>query len=183
MIKSNYLKYISSIKGLDFYLFKPSISRLYYNDSKKEQWPRFRKTFAHKIHMFLYLFFGGYRILYVGKGNEILSYFIYKRGGSFTVKGSSKHDFYTIYLFTYPEYRGKGIANLMTHFLTRTLENEYDCWCKTIDIDNYSSIAVAEKNGFVKFGNASVKGPFKRVVPNDNGVKYFYKLVNDKKLD
>ena len=122
----------------------------------------------------LYVLFGGYKIFYIEKDKDIVSYLIYRKGGKMTVKGSNKSDFYTIYLFTYPDYRNKGIASLMTNYLINSYETSFSKWYKTIEKDNFPSKAVAIKNGFKPSSEAFLKGLLRIVVPCDSGKKELY---------
>lgn len=74
MLKSK-VKFIKNIDGYGLYLFKPSIFKLYYN--KTEEWTPHKKLLTHKMHMLLFLIFGGYNILYLYDNNEVVGYLVY----------------------------------------------------------------------------------------------------------
>lgn len=57
MIKDKQMKYMGSSNGLDYYLFTPSLFRLYYE--KRDDDAVHTKTLSHKVHMCLYLIRGG----------------------------------------------------------------------------------------------------------------------------
>lgn len=152
MIKNKKLKLVKSENGINYYLFKPSLFSLYYNDKNfghKEE-PPHRFSLSHKLHMIWYMMAirGGYSILYLEQNGEILSYIIFVRANNKVIKDCEKNDYYTVFLWTYPEHRGKGIATLMSKTMLQDLEINYNHFYKTISKDNISSIRVAEKCGF-----------------------------------
>lgn len=90
---------------------------------------------------------GGYSILYLEQNGEIISYIIFVEANNRIIKNCEKNDYYTIFLWTYPEYRGKGIATLMSKVMLQDLKLNYNHFYKTISKNNISSIRVAEKCG------------------------------------
>ena len=103
---------------------------------------------------------GGYSILYLEKNGEILSYIVFVRVNNRVIKGCEKNDYYTVFLWTYPEHRGKGIATLMSKTMLQDLELNYSHFYKTIIKDNISSIRVAEKCGFYNESETHKKAYF-----------------------
>ena len=84
MLNDKRMRLIKSDNGINFYLFTPSAFQLYYKlKSRKQkaesrQEPSHRYTVSHQLHMLWYaLHDGGYRILYLEKDLEILSYIIF----------------------------------------------------------------------------------------------------------
>jgi len=146
------MKFVKCEDGINYYLFRPSIFSLYYNDRtcKHENEPSHRYSITHKLHMLLYILTtsGGYKILYLEKNGEILSYIIFVKANKRIVRNCEENDYYTIFLWTYPEHRGKGLATLMSKTMLNDLELDYNHFYKTISKDNVSSMRVAEKCGF-----------------------------------
>ena len=112
MINDKRLKLIKVENGINYYLFKPSLFSLYYNDRdfKHKDEPAHRFALSHKLHMMWYIMAirEGYSILYLEQNGEILSYIIFVRTNDKIIKDCGKNDYYTIFLWTYPEHRGKG---------------------------------------------------------------------------
>lgn len=152
MIKDKKLKLVKSENGINYHLFKPSLFSLYYNDKnfKHKEEPPHRFSLSHKLHMMWYMIAirGGYSILYLEQHGEILSYIVFVEANRKIIKSCGKNDYYTIFLWTYPEHRGKGFATLMSKVMLQDLELNYNHFYKTISKNNISSIRLAEKCGF-----------------------------------
>lgn len=145
------MEFVKSENGINYYLFKPSLFSLYYNDKsfKHNMEPPHRFSILHILHMMLYCgIFGGYRILYLEKNDEIISYIIFTKANRWIVRDCGKNDYYTIFLWTYPEHRGRGIATAMSKTMLSDLGLNYNRFYKTIAKDNISSVKVADKCGF-----------------------------------
>ena len=184
MISNKRMKFVKSENGINFYLFKPSIFSLYYNDRnfKHKVEPPHRYTISHKLHMLWYLLLTrrGYRILYFERDGEILSYIVYVHVNNSIIKKCEKNAFYTVFLWTYPEHRGQGLATLMSHTMLNDLHLDYTRFYKVINKDNISSIRVAEKSGF-KFECETVKSRYLHTINRvDKGDQYLYCKLKDK---
>lgn len=180
MINDKKMKFIKSENNVNFYLFKPSIFKLYYDDNISLEVPAHRNTFSHKIHMFSYILFGGgYRILYLEKDGEILSYIAFTKAKDWIVKNSKKNDYYTIFLWTYPKHRSRGLATIMSKTMLEELSLNYNLFYKTISTENISSIKVAQKCGFELKCNAKKKGFLHTIYENDKGNLYLYCKANN----
>lgn len=169
------IKFLDSKNGIDFFLFKPSLFKLYYPEEKGREEPVHRYTFTHRMHMLKYLFFGGYQIIYLFKNSKVVSYIVFCKSNKSIVKGSSRKDYYTIFLWTYPEFRGNGYATLMAQELLKYAKKCRKFY-KTIAFNNFSSIKVAESVGFKKISEANKIGLFHKIVPAMNGSMYLYCL-------
>lgn len=178
MINDKKMKLVKSENGINYYLFKPTMFSLYYNDKKfkhKEE-PPHRFSLSHKLHMMWYMMAvqGEYSILYLEKNGEILSYIIFVKVNNKVIKNCEKNDYYTVFLWTYPEHRGKGIATLMSKVMLQDLELNYNHFYKTINKNNISSIRVAEKCGF-KIESDCVKTRWLHTIQRvQNGTQYLY---------
>lgn len=94
---------------------------------------------------------GGYRILYCEKNNEIVTYVIYARCRRYVFDSGNKNDYYIVFYYTYPEYRGYGYAKILIETLFRIIDDNNDFY-ECIAINNFASIRAAEKIGFKKDG-------------------------------
>lgn len=151
MIENKRMKFIKNENGINCYLFTPSLFSLYFNDKKRHSAePSHRFSMLHILHMLWYIVTvrGGYRILYLEKSGEILSYIIFIRANNQIIRNCGKNDYYTIYLWTYPEHRGKGLAVVMSNIMLQELQLPYKHFYKTISKDNFQSMRVADKAGF-----------------------------------
>ena len=178
MIDDKRLKLIKSENGINYYLFKPSLLCLYYNDKefKHKYEPSHRFTLSHKLHMMWYILAirRGYSILYLEQNGEILSYIIFVRANNKIIRNCGKNDYYTIFLWTYPEHKGKGLATLMSKTMLQDLQLEYNYFYKTISKDNIPSIRVAEKCGF-RMESDCVKTRWLHTIQRvDDGQQYLY---------
>ena len=151
MINDKRLRLIKSEDGINYYLFKPKLFSLYYNEKgKHKEEPSHRYSLSHKLHMMWYILTvrSGYSILYLEENGEILSYIIFVKANNKIIKNCDNNDYYTIFLWTYPEHRSKGLATLMAKTMLQDLHLGYHRFYKTISKDNIPSIRVAEKCGF-----------------------------------
>lgn len=118
---------------------------------------------------------GGYNVLYATKDNEIVSYFVFTRSNDHIVAGTTNKDYYTIFYYTYPEYRGQGYATKMASYLLNDMSLDYESFYKTIAKSNISSIKVTEKIGFEKVGTARKQGLLHRISRDDQGDIWLYR--------
>ena len=178
MINDKKMKLVKSEDGINYYLFKPSLFSLYYNDKdfKHKDEPSHRFSLSHKLHMMWYTMAikGGYSILYLEQNGEILSYIIFVKVNNKIIRNCEKNDYYTIFLWTYPEHRGKGLATLMSKTMLQELQLEYNRFYKTISKDNIPSIKVAEKCGFRAECDCVKTRWLHTIQKADNGPQYLY---------
>lgn len=117
---------------------------------------------------------GGYSILYLEQDGEILSYIIFLKANDRIIRDCEKNDYYTVFLWTYPEHRSKGLATLMSKTMLQDLQLEYNHFYKTISKDNIPSIRVAEKCGF-RTESDCVKTRWMHTIQKvDDGQQYLY---------
>lgn len=183
MIDNKKLTLIKSKNGFNYYLFKPSLFSLYYNDKnfKHKNEPAHRFSMSHKLHMIWYILAvrGGYSILYLEQNGEILSYIIFIKANNKIIKECAKNDYYTVFLWTYPEHRGKGYSTLLSQAMLNDLQLEYNHFYKTISKYNFPSIRVAEKCGFSTSSDC-VKSRWLHTIQRvDNGQQYLYVKTGD----
>lgn len=182
MIKSKRMKLVKSENDINYYLFTPSVFSLYYNDKthSKADEPPHRYSLTHKLHMLNYILRGGYKILYLEQDGKILSYIVFTKANKQIIKGCEADDYYTIFLWTYSENRGKGLATKMAEAMLKDLKINFNHFYKTISKDNYSSIRVAEKCGFSVKCDSIKRGLFHTINQVENGDQYLYWLKNGK---
>ena len=146
MINDRKMRYIRSEDGLDYYVFSPSLFRLYYN--RTEEWTKHRKTFSHRFHMLYYVLRGGLKILYKMDGDEVVAYLIYTPAGRTVVQGSTRRDLFSVYITTNPAYRRQGHAAKLVSLLLTGLGLKWDTAYKTIQDSNIGSQKAAFANGY-----------------------------------
>ena len=180
MIKSKRMSFVMKKEGIDYYLFKPSLFKLYYKEAKGRIEPSHRHSLGHIFHMILYVLGGGYRILYAvnSADDSIAAYIIFLKSKDKVVSGSSKEDYYTVFLWTYPEFRFRGLASKLASVMLHDIGIQYRYFYKTIDKDNWGSIKVAEKNGFLKVSDANKVGVIHKIIPVKQGKQYLYRFEN-----
>ena len=178
MKDKKYIKRIEKRGDYEFYIFKPSPFRLYFHTRKDDA--GHRKSFFHYFHMLFLLLSGGYRILYLIKDDEILSYVAYCKAGKRVIAGSSYDDLYTIFIYTFPNFRGCGNASLLGSFMLEYLSNEYRYFYKTISKTNIQSKKVAEKCGFAYYSESVRSKLFRIIIPVDNGTQFLFRAYGKK---
>lgn len=137
-------------KDLSFYLFTPDFFHLYDKEKEGRYEPVHRYTVTHILHQYAYLI-GGYYILYCKKNNEVVSYVIYTKCRHYVFDSGNKNDYYVVFYYTYPEYRGNGYAEILMKTLFDYISDNNDFY-ECIAINNFASIRAAEKIGFKKDG-------------------------------
>ena len=105
MIVDKRMKFIKSENDINYYLFKPSILSLYYNEKiKHKEYPVHLHTLSHKLHMLLYIVtnirWGGYRVLYLENKGEILSYIAFTKANNRIIKNCEKWEKWLLYNFS-----------------------------------------------------------------------------------
>lgn len=178
MIADKRLRLVKNENGINYYLFKPSLFSLCYNDKdfKHKDEPLHRFSLSHRLHMIYYIMAirGGYSILYLEQDGEILSYIIFVKANNKIIRNCEENDYYTVFLWTYPEHRGKGLATLMSKAMLQDLNINYNHFYKTMSKENIPSIRVAEKCGGVIEGDC-VKTKFLHTIQKvDIGQRYLY---------
>ena len=109
---------IRTVGEYSYYSFTPDIFRLYDKEEKGRIEPAHRYTVSHIIHQLFYLVMGGYSIFYMEKCGVVVSYVVYTRCNKlFVFDSGNKNDYYVIFYYTYPEYRGNGYAKTMMYAL------------------------------------------------------------------
>ena len=91
----------------------------------------------------------GDKILYCERNNEIVAYVIYTRCRRHVFNSGNKNDYYVIFYYTYPEYRGYVYAKILMETLFRLIDDNNDFY-ECIAINNFASIRAAEKIGLKK---------------------------------
>jgi RimJ/RimL family protein N-acetyltransferase len=181
MIEDKRMSLLSSEDGIDYYLFKPSLFRLYYDNRKDDV--AHRHSFTHRMHMIAYLFGGGYKVLYLSQNDEIVSYIVFAKCKDWIVKGANKDDYYTVFLWTYPKFRKNGYATKMVEYMLHKTGIQFKNFYKIIAKDNFSSIHVAEKSGFVMIGEANTIGKLHTVVQAEKGNRLLFKYNDNIKAE
>ena len=136
---------------LSFYLFKPDICHLYDKEKPGRDEPVHRYTLTHIIHQYVYLIGGGYRIFYCVKNDDVVSYVVYTRCSHHVFDSGNKKDYYVIFYYTYPEYRGNGYSSVLMKTLFCYIKDNNDFY-EVIARNNHASIRAAEKIGFKQDG-------------------------------
>ena len=172
MIVDARMKLLKEDGEFKYYVFKPTFSRLYFHGSENDA--SHRKSFLHRLHMRLYFIMGGYKVLYLEKDDQIVGYLVYKRAGKSIVQNTTNKDAFTVFIYTFPQYRNLGMASRLANCYIQFCCSSCKYIYKTIAKTNLSSIKVAEKLGFKRIGNA-VKTRFLHTVKyNVQGDWYLY---------
>lgn len=164
-----------------FYLFKPDVLHLYDKEKKGRCEPVHRYTIKHILHQYVYLIFSGYQILYFEKNNEVVSYVIYTNCRRHIFNSGNKNDYYVIFYYTYPEYRGKGYSSILMKTLFHYIDDNndfYECIAKS----NTASIRAAEKIGFVQDGFVTKSKYLHKLSRVEDSYTFLYKYDRSKKI-
>ena len=165
---------------LSFYLFKPDIFHLYDKEKPGKEEPVHRYRITHIIHQYIYLIFGGYRIFYCVKDNDVVSYVIYSRCNRHIFNSGNKKDYYVIFYYTYPEYRGHGYSSVLMKTLFRNIKDNNDFY-ETIVYNNQASIRAAEKIGFKQDGFVNRSKFLHTLTRTSNSQNLLFKCVRSER--
>lgn len=154
---------ISTFCDYSFYSFTPDILHLYDKEEPGRIEPVHRYTVSHILHQLLYLMMGGYSIFYMEKQGTVVSYVVYTKCSKFVFDSGDKNDYYVIFYYTYPEYRGNGYASIMMHALFDSIQDSNDFY-ERIALTNTASIAAAKKIGFVEDGYVKKSGSLHKLI-------------------
>ena len=176
VIEDKNCKLVSSNYGHSYYLYTPSFFHLYWKYDTNTIGPEFRNTLSHKIHQMIYLIFGGYYILYAVDDDKVLGYLIFTRSNNLRVENTTNKDLYTIYVWTYPEYRNKGIAQSLFKVMLNELNFKYDYSYHTIKNDNIQSIAVAKRLGYEELYEVIKAGILNTIKKEPHGEWKLYRI-------
>lgn len=170
----NDLPYVKTVDGIEYYRFKPTIGKWYY-----ENYPGYVKhSFSHNIRMLIEYLEGGYEIFYMVQG-KVLGYLLVARGGR-RLRCSSREDIVIGPTWVNPELRKQGIASKGISAVLHNLDITYRYVYEYIQPANIASIRTVEKNHFDLYGSGSSKGLLKRI-KNDGSKEfliYRYSLEN-----
>lgn len=176
-MRDNRMKFVKSENGLDYYIFTPTLFRQYFN--KSEEWTPHRKSIAHKIHMFLYYMRGGYKILYMLDGDNIVAYLVYARCGKTVVENTTREDIFTVFVTTHPNYRHNGYATKIVYELLHGINLKYSKSFKTISDSNIGSLKSALKNGYQVIFPIKKSKTFKTIIRTDYSKTKLYVVENN----
>lgn len=151
MIKDKKLEYITSVDELDFYRYKARLFNYFYTPMAY-----YEKLFSRMVRETIDFVRGNYNVVYMAKGEELVGYGVVTRGGGRN-KFCTKNDIVLCSLWVQPEFRGNGYGNKLVYVLSSKLGITYENAYEYIPNNNTPSIKVAERNGFVKVGNAHRK--------------------------
>lgn len=109
-----------------------------------------------------------------------MSYIIFIKANKKIVQDCGDNDYYTVFLWTYPEHRGYGLATMMARTMLHDLDIKYDRFYKTIGKDNFASTRVAEKCGFRMEGESTKTRWLHTIQEVDKGDQFLYSYQNMK---
>ena len=146
-------KNVKQIDEFSYYMFTPDFFHIYdyTTEIKGREEPVHRYTATHILHQLFYLLMGGYSIFYMEKCGVVVSYVMYTKCRWFVFDSGNRNDYYVMFYYTYPEYRGNGYASVMMHMLFDLLQDKNDFY-ERIAVANTASINAAKKIGFTEDG-------------------------------
>lgn len=108
------------------------------------------------------------------KNGEVVLYVVYTKCRRFVFDSGNPDDYYVIFYYSYPEYRGKGYPSTMMNMLFASLPSGrdfYECTAKT----NQASISAANKIGFSFDGFVRKEGRLHTLVRTNEEKTFLYK--------
>ncbi len=166
----NYLKEIGTDDDLSIYLFKPTPFKVLAVPIEKNSFSRWARLFSEVLR-------GGYQVFYLVKDNTIAGYCVITPGGR-RLKCSTSNDGVIGPLYICPEYRGKGLSEVLVKNILKVCMRQYNCFYCWIYEDNIPSRRSLESCGFKPIGRLDVVGKFRRLVLTPKGADIIYKRDN-----
>lgn len=176
----NNLKYLKQIDNIKFYLYKPTLRKIYYACYENDEIPPYFSRFIHKLRMFRELYKSKYQVVYMEKDNKIIGHLVFGKGGS-RVAMSSTDDIVIGPIWIIPSARSKGYGSIGIDFILNKMGLNYQYAYEYIDKDNIPSIRAVEKNGFTFVGDCNEFGIFKIIKPYRGGTIKVYRISNIQK--
>ena len=157
IITSDKLEFLTSINNEKYYLFKPTVFKLFPKSGKM------REMNFKSIIRFLWLLISGYRIYVITSDDDIVKgSLVLSRGGTFRYPFSTKEDLIDGPSYTIDEFRGQGVMVRLAEACLNQFETSYKVVYGTINKDNIASIRRCEKNGYKRVGYVSYNNLFHR---------------------
>lgn len=175
-MKNKRMFYLGEYGKLDFYRYKPSLTRPYFSDYPKAAHPPYEKRWVHKIRMMTEYLRGGYDVFYIVRDNDVLGHIVVAPGGR-RVKLSKKDDIVVGPIYISPSERGKGVGTAAIRVVLDELGLKYSYAYEFIAADNVASLRTAEKNGYILVGRAKERGVMKNLVESPNGDYLIYRYA------
>ena len=114
--------------------------------------------------------------------DNVVAYVVFSRGGRIIIRDTSADDIYTIFIWTYPEYRSRGYGKKLVYELLHGVNINYKNAYKTIVSDNTASIKAASANGYRRLYPVKRTGLFHtayRADDVDNYHLYIYERLSN----
>ena len=180
MKKLDDLQFVGNFDDIDYYLFKPSLFKLYPDCYEAGMEPDYVSRPVHKIRMLLEHLKTHYEIYYMIKDSEVIGHIVVARGG-WRISCSKKEDIVLCPIWISPAHRGKGFGTKGISVVLNELNISYEKAYEYIGKDNIASIRSVEKNGYKMTGTASERGLFRTIVYDDKGTLNIYCFVPEKR--
>lgn len=162
------LIFLKKIDDVDFYAFKPSMFRLYFNCYSADERPPYFSRIVHKVRMSRELFKSHYSIVYMKINDKVIGHVVVGRGGS-RIEMSTMNDIVIGPIWIIPEERAKGYGSKGIRFILDHLDINYEYAYEYIEKENKPSLRTVEKNGFEIVAECNEYGLFKKIRPCING--------------
>ena len=169
--------FLGEYDGIEFYRYSPTLFRPYYTDYPKKDHPPYERRAIHQIRMMTEYLRGGYQVIYMVRGGEVLGHLVVARGGR-RLAVSTPEDIVVGPIFVAPRLRGQGLGTIGIRVVLNALGLKYRYAYEFIKHDNIASIRTVEKNGYVFVERARESGPMKNLIacPDGDFVVYRYEV-------
>lgn len=166
--------YLNSLAGIDYYLFTPSVFRLYDDCYSGDDAPPYLRRVIHRVRMIRERVKSKYRVVYMRVENKPVGHLVVGRGGT-RIAMSTKADIVIGPVWTVPSERGRGYASKGIGFILHHAGIEYDNAYEYIAETNAASIRTVEKNGFSLAARCSEYGLLRTLRENETGDQLVYR--------
>ena len=170
ILSSDNLKLLLCEDGLKYYLFTPSLLRLFPKSGNM------RKMSFMQIARFLVMKKHGYNVYILTDDNdEILSSIVFSSGGQYRFPFATKNDLIYGPSYTVPKHRGKGYAVKLGIKALSDFEKSYEKVFATVREENLASMKCLEKTGFNNIGTIGANSLTKTFYYTENGDHFLFK--------
>lgn len=171
------LQFLKEIDGIQYYLYKPSLFKLYQSCYNIGEVPPYFNRTIHRVRMIRELFKSHYRVVYMYKNKDVLGHLVVARGGS-RIAISTKKDIVIGPIWVVPSQRSKGFASEGIKFILNEMMIDYNYAYEYIEKDNTPSIRTVEKNNFDFVDECNEYGIFRTLKSCKSGHLNLYRIKN-----
>ncbi len=169
--------FLKESDGIEYYLFTPSVVKLYDRCYEKQDRPPYYRRAVHKVRMVRECLRSKYRVVYMRSEGKTVGHLVVGRGGT-RIAVSTADDIVIGPIWVIPSERGKGLATAGISFVLHELGEDYENAYEYIKEDNAASIKTVVHNDFELVERCSEFGLMRVLRKDADGDLLVYRYKN-----